>query len=945
MSSDEDFRDSDAYIEGWEETDTASEYSSLEVDSDGEACREGEDEDKSRPNEHLSPESGVNENHDKIAELLKGWTFNSDVLAGLKPRVKPTLVQPCNGIDVLADAKPTLVQACSGVNPAVGFTKNFSVLECVKKFITYDIVNHIVTCTNERAKTFIDGNPSKDRIGHIMWCDVTEDDIFVFLALSFYTGICKFSEISDYWSRKPYEPGIHFFCSSIMSKDRYLAIKRFLRFARAKDIKPDVASTYLDTFCDKVRRPMMHNVDAGQQIAIGKAVVMQRGEQIWYRQIIKSKLSSKGVKLFVMCNGDKAWKGYCYNFSVHYNNKCYQNFVLPDVEGVRVLSSSEKRVVHLSKSILGQGRHIFVDCCPVHVKPRLKGFLMTQDTFFTDILNCRANEVPPRTAKRKWFGEAGCTRKKSTSVVNKNTPVGLVNKSIPVVNSPNKRKEITPVVNLPNKRIKRTPVVKSPNKREVFVVETKGVPNPVVTATKGVSNSVVTTTNVISNPVVTATKGVSNSVATTTNVISNPVVAAAKGVSNSLVTTTNVISNPVVTATKGVSNPVVVTITTVVSNTDVTATKKVSNPVVTATKSVSNPVVVTVTKNISNPVIATKKVSIPVVTATKGVSNPVVATITTVVSNTDVTATKKVSIPVVTVTKGVSNPVVIATKNISNPVVIATKKVSIPVVTATKGVSNPVVTATKNVSNPVVTARKGVSNPVVTATKNISNPVVTATKNISNHVVIVTKNVSSSVVTATNGVSNPVEIDKDKTHFCVGRAVQKKPQVIGTRKPWMLLMGAVDKADKLLEPVDVTRNFRVRFKKLGFHLLMRLLLNSFFVYKNVVNRRCTFRQFIIQAVEQMIEAHSSTGFTSLKQKFISKYPKSICKREPEETVTHAFVPLHVLPGSPKNEKKPCKACPKYRYSSFCCDGCPEIPGFCSIEHFNMWHIYRRHLLE
>ena len=39
----------------------------------------------------------------------------------------------------------------------------------------------------------------------LKWREVTEDDFFVFLALYIYTGQCKYSEINQYWSRKPFD--------------------------------------------------------------------------------------------------------------------------------------------------------------------------------------------------------------------------------------------------------------------------------------------------------------------------------------------------------------------------------------------------------------------------------------------------------------------------------------------------------------------------------------------------------------------------------------------------------------------------------------------------------------------------------------------------------------------------------------------------------------------
>ena len=51
------------------------------------------------------------------------------------------------------------MQNYSGVNPAVDIDSESLVIECVKKFIIGDVVEHIIEYTNKRAKLFFDENP------------------------------------------------------------------------------------------------------------------------------------------------------------------------------------------------------------------------------------------------------------------------------------------------------------------------------------------------------------------------------------------------------------------------------------------------------------------------------------------------------------------------------------------------------------------------------------------------------------------------------------------------------------------------------------------------------------------------------------------------------------------------------------------------------------------
>ena len=323
------------------------------------------------------------------------------------------------GVGVFDDARPDplppIVQAYSGVNPASGIDRNISVMECVKKFISFEVATHVIECTNERAKVFFEAKPDlKGKVNGLIWRNVNIDEFYVFLALYMYTGICKYSEVSQYWSRKPYIPGIHFYCAANMSRDRYLSIMKFLRFTMPDHVKKGVPSTRLDTFTDRILVPMMETVDAGKRIAIDEALVLWKG-RLGFRQFIKSKRSRFGVKVFVMCNSEKEWSGYCYNFSVYYGKQSTENYVLPNVPGVEELSVSEKIVVHLANSVLGQGRHIFVDNW--YSSYRLASFLLTQDTLMTGTIKSNRG-VPGELVREKLEGhQASFVRKDNCMIV------------------------------------------------------------------------------------------------------------------------------------------------------------------------------------------------------------------------------------------------------------------------------------------------------------------------------------------------------------------------------------------------------------------------------------------------------------------------------------------------------------------------------------------------
>ncbi|XP_068250593.1 piggyBac transposable element-derived protein 4-like [Palaemon carinicauda] len=145
-----------------------------------------------------------------------------------------------------------------------------------------------------------------------------------------------------------------------------------------------------------------------------EALVLWKG-RIGFRQFIKTKRARFGIKVFVMCNSEIEWSGYCYNFQIYYGKETSDYYVLPNVPGADELSTSEKIVVHLANSVLGQGRHIFVDnwyssSCLAH-------FLLTQETLMTGTI--RPNRgVPDELQREKLVNhQASFVRKDNTLIV------------------------------------------------------------------------------------------------------------------------------------------------------------------------------------------------------------------------------------------------------------------------------------------------------------------------------------------------------------------------------------------------------------------------------------------------------------------------------------------------------------------------------------------------
>ena len=240
--------------------------------------------------------------------------------------------------DSRPSAVPELLRNFSGANPGIAFTSDMTVEECFEKFIADDVVSYLCRCVNDRASKYFTDNPDKKGfVNKLKWKDVSNGDMYVFLALYLFSGICKFSEMNEYWAKQPLEPGIHFYTPAVMSRDRYFSIMKFLRFSAVNEVDENDPSARLKTFCDMLTDISMKNVDAGEHVAIDEALVLWKG-RLHFWQFIRTKRARFGIKLFVMCNSEKDWNGYNWSFCVYYGKDRY---IFPQSLDVSELSKSE----------------------------------------------------------------------------------------------------------------------------------------------------------------------------------------------------------------------------------------------------------------------------------------------------------------------------------------------------------------------------------------------------------------------------------------------------------------------------------------------------------------------------------------------------------------------------------------------------------------------------
>ena len=176
-------------------------------------------------------------------------------------------------------------------------------------------------------------------------------------------------------------------------------------------------------------------------------------------------------------------------------------------------------------------------------------------------------------------------------------------------------------------------------------------------------------------------------------------------------------------------------------------------------------------------------------------------------------------------------------------------------------------------------------------------------------------------------------------------------------------MGAVDTVDQLLEPHDPTRKSYAWFKKIGVHMMSRMVLNARVIYQNLHKCSIGCSEFIKLVVHEMLQEYS-LGYASLcvvqKEQQLKKKPRRTgvpmlaagaqpppptTRAQPSTAGAAATPVVHGLMTIPStaNTQRPrrrCRICTtegKNKWTRKYCPACKDLPGLCSPEHYQIYH--------
>ncbi len=120
-------------------------------------------------------------------------------------------------------------------------TENYTEEDYIKEFLTTDLLEKLVKWTNSRAaiQAALDSFEDKE----LEWTNVDVETMRRFIGLTLLMPMIKKSHIRDYWMTDPMLETPYF--RSCMSRNRYMAILRFLCFSDPYDVDPEKKNTRL----------------------------------------------------------------------------------------------------------------------------------------------------------------------------------------------------------------------------------------------------------------------------------------------------------------------------------------------------------------------------------------------------------------------------------------------------------------------------------------------------------------------------------------------------------------------------------------------------------------------------------------------------------------------------------------------------------------------------
>ena len=179
--------------------------------------------------------------------------------------------------------------------------------------------------------------------------EVTEEEVFAFLALTLQMGHTVQGRLEDYWTK--IEQLRCPFYGETMARARYYHILRFLHFMdnnRNGSDRTDERLWKIRDLFEIIRMNFSKFYNPSKYLAVNEVIVKFKG-RVLFKQYILKKRECFGIKMFKLCDST----GYTYDMNV-YLGKDRQR-------AAQHLTASHATVTNLTRGVEGFGHKLYVD--------------------------------------------------------------------------------------------------------------------------------------------------------------------------------------------------------------------------------------------------------------------------------------------------------------------------------------------------------------------------------------------------------------------------------------------------------------------------------------------------------------------------------------------------------------------------------------------------------
>ncbi|CAH1967068.1 unnamed protein product [Acanthoscelides obtectus] len=125
---------------------------------------------------------------------------------------------------------------------------------------------------------YFEQNTNTRTVYGVQWKKLEKEEMYVFIALHILTGLVKCSRITDYWSNNILCAGPKVFNKSIMSRNRYLSILKFIRFSPPEAARNNAPLSRLGIYMSMLKDNCKTLVDPGP---VDREVILDN----WYTSV------------------------------------------------------------------------------------------------------------------------------------------------------------------------------------------------------------------------------------------------------------------------------------------------------------------------------------------------------------------------------------------------------------------------------------------------------------------------------------------------------------------------------------------------------------------------------------------------------------------------------------------------------------------------------------